>query len=125
GTTFGVYARRVAVAEGSSCTSSGAVSTATTDLQQGSTAAGSATLFAQDVMGWDPSKVHVQQQLPGGQWVLVDVWNTDMTSSFTADTATELTLQQENGEWIVINTTSALFDQLSPSNREDVIPTPP
>jgi hypothetical protein len=79
--------------------------------------------FAQDVMGWDPRRVHVRETTTGTTTEAVDLWNLDMTSTFTPALATTLVMDRSTGVWVVLHVESGLFDVTCPSPRQDVLVT--
>lgn len=86
-----------------------------------------ATAFARDVMAWAPNKVRVGP-IGNGDQVAVDIWNTDLTSTFTHDTATTLIMHSSpttagTPVWTVMHVETGLIDVTCPSNRQDALVT--
>ena len=81
-----------------------------------------AVAFAQDILGWDPQKVHVEERNPGPN-PEVDLWNTDMTTTFPREIAEILVMKQVDTEWTVWHAESGLFDVTCPSPRADLVAT--
>ena len=93
------------------------------DPSKGGAVDTSALLFAHEIMGWNSSKVHLETSGGGSDGVQVQLWNKDITTQFTPELATTLTMQQVAGMWSVIHASSGLFDVTCPSIRQDVIVT--
>jgi immunoglobulin-like protein involved in spore germination len=87
-----------------------------------------AIAFARDVMGWAPDKVHLGPVDSGSQ-IALDMWNSDLTSTFTHDTATTLIMhtsptQGGTPAWSVMHAEIGVLDVTCPSNMQDaLIPT--
>jgi hypothetical protein len=89
--------------------------------------------FAGQVLGWNPDHVHVEVQQASGSQAYVSLWNRDMTTTFTRQTATSLLMEKQQPTadsgpmWTVFHAESGLFDVTCPSQRQDVLvaTTPP
>jgi hypothetical protein len=91
--------------------------------QSANTPERAALLFAHEIMGWDPARVHLETSTPGGGFTIVRLWNTDMTTTFTPDVGITLTMTPVDALWSVARVESGLFDVTCPSQRQDVIVT--
>jgi hypothetical protein len=78
-----------------------------------------ALAFVESVLQWNRDRVHAETSSEGHGQAFVQLWNEDMTTTFTPETAESVLLQQADSEWVVFHAESGLFDVTCPSNRQD------
>ena len=127
GKTDGLAARKLALEGGSSPSPAAAAPPdqavwTPANVSDGGDPQTAALAFAENVLQWNRDRVHVETSSESSSQAYVELWNEDMTMTFTPDLATALLL--EKGEqWTVLHAETGLLDITCPSQRQDVIVT--